>query len=139
MQRFNLHAAGACLCFSAAMLTVSFSAMSQTTPAVSGTNASSSAVDNTKIDQRDQNSQTTTPTSQPNDKADIKLVAAVRHAVVKDKTLSMLAHNIKIVAAQGAVTLRGPVKSGDEKARVESIVKSVAGVNSVDNELDVKQ
>ena len=50
----------------------------------------------------------------------------------------MSAHNIKIVAAHGAVTLRGPVKSADEKARVESIVKSVAGVDSLDNELDIK-
>ncbi|GAB2564330.1 hypothetical protein GCM10027066_04510 [Dyella jejuensis] len=95
-------------------------------------------MDNTQVNQRDRSGQTTTPTSQPNDKADIKLAAAVRRAIVKNKSLSMSAHNVKIVASQGTVTLRGPVKNGDEKSQVESIVKGVAGVTSVDNELDVK-
>lgn len=124
--------------WSASVLYVPASAMAQTAPPASATTAPSSTPDSTKINERDRSSQATTPTSQPNDKADIKLAAAVRRAVVKDDTLSMSAHNIKIVAAHGAVTLRGPVKSADEKARVESIVKSVAGVNSLDNELDIK-
>jgi hyperosmotically inducible protein len=137
MQRPQYRAAWLML-WSASVLYVPASAMAQTAPPASATTAPSSTPDNTKINERDRSSQATTPTSQPNDKADIKLAAAVRRAVVKDDTLSMSAHNIKIVAAHGAVTLRGPVKSADEKARVESIVKSVAGVNSLDNELDIK-
>jgi osmotically-inducible protein OsmY len=137
MQRSKPHAAWAALLL-ALIASLSLSAGAQTTPTASGTAASSAAVDNTKINDRDRNSQTATPASQPNDKADIKLAAAVRRALMKDKTLSTSAHNVKLVASQGTVTLRGPVKNEDEKSRVESVVKSVAGVNSVDNELDVK-
>ena len=62
----------------------------------------------------------------------------MRRAIVKDTSLSTSAHNVKLVAAQGSVTLRGPVKNADEKAKVEADVKAVSGVSSVDNELDAK-
>jgi len=62
----------------------------------------------------------------------------VRRAIVKDTSLSTSAHNVKLVAAQGSVTLRGPVKNADEKAKVEADVKAVSGVSSVDNQLDAK-
>lgn len=100
--------------------------------------ATSAPADNSGMNARDRSSQTTTPFDQPNDKADIKLAAAVRRAIVKDKSLSMSAHNVKLVAAGGVVTLRGPVDSAAEKARVEAVVQGVAGVSRVDNQLDVK-
>ncbi len=90
------------------------------------------------MNQRDRSSSTVTPVDQPNDKADIKLAAAVRRAIVKDKSLSMTAHNVKLVAAGGVVTLRGPVQSADEKARLESLVRGVSGVSRVDDQLDIK-
>ena len=96
-----------------------------------------SAVDNTRINKRDMDDKTATPTDQPNNSADVKFAADVRSAIYKDKTLSMEAHNVKLVAAGGVVTLRGPVASAQEKAKVESIVHSVAGVTRVDNQLDV--
>jgi osmotically-inducible protein OsmY len=68
----------------------------------------------------------------------VKLAAAVRRAIVKDKSLSTSAHNVKLVAASGVVTLRGPVNTANEKARIESIARGVSGVTRVDNELDVK-
>lgn len=95
--------------------------------------------DNTRVNQRDRNHETLTPTDQPNDKADIQFAANVRSAIVKDDSLSTKAHNVKIVARAGVVVLRGPVASADEKARVEKIVSSVAGVTHVDNQLDVAQ
>jgi hyperosmotically inducible protein len=137
MHRSKPHTIWVCCCITAMAVSASLNAQPQTTPA-SSTSTSSSPVDNTQMNRRDRDNQTVTPAHQPNDKADIKLAAAVRRAIVKDKSLSTTAHNIKIVASQGAVTLRGPVKSEEEKARVETTVKSVAGVNSVDNELDVK-
>lgn len=137
MHRSKLHTIGVCFCITALTVSASLNAQPQTTPA-SSTSTSSSPVDNTQVNRRDRDNQTATPTHQPNDKADIKLAAAVRRAIVKDKSLSTMAHNIKVVASQGVVTLRGPVKTEDEKARVEAAVKAVAGVNSVDNELDVK-
>ena len=97
-----------------------------------------SKVDNTKINERDRNGGQTTPFDQPNDAEDIKVAAAVRKAVVGDSSLSTSAHNVKFVAADGTVTLRGPVKDDAEKARVESIVKGVPGVSNVQNQLDTK-
>jgi hypothetical protein len=106
--------------------------------AAPATAATTSHVDNTSVNQRDRSDQTLTPGDQPNDKADIKLAAAVRRAIVKDKSLSMAAHNVKLIAANGVVTLRGPAANADEKARLEADVRGVAGVSSVDNQLDVK-
>jgi hyperosmotically inducible periplasmic protein len=97
-----------------------------------------SKVDNTRINERDRQGGQTTPFDQPNDAEDIKVAAAVRKAIVGDSSLSTSAHNVKFVAADGTVTLRGPVKDDAEKARVESIVKGVPGVSNVQNQLDTK-
>ena len=121
--------------FGAAML-FSFNVYAQ--QSASSSSSAMAPADNSGVNQRDRMSQTKTPTDQPNDKADLKVAAAARRAIVKDKSLSMGAHNVKLIAAQGLVTLRGPVKNADEKAKVEADVKNVAGVNSVDNQLDVK-
>ena len=93
--------------------------------------------DNTATNIRDR-TDTVKPTDQSNSKADINVAANVRSAIVADHSLSMKAHNIKLVANNGAVTLRGPVDSDAEKTKVEQIAKGVAGVTSVDNDLDVK-
>lgn len=119
-------------------------ALAMTTDVYAQQHAASSAAamsvpaDNSGVNERDRSSQATTPFDQPNDEADIKLAAAVRRAIVKDKSLSMSAHNVKLVAAGGVVTLRGPVDSDAEKASVEAAVQGVAGVSRVDNQLDVK-
>jgi osmotically-inducible protein OsmY len=97
-----------------------------------------SKVDNTKINQRDQHSDHATPFDQPNDAEDIKVAAAVRKAIVGDSELSTTAHNVKFIASDGTVILRGPVKNAAEKARVESIVKGVTGVATVENQLDTQ-
>jgi osmotically-inducible protein OsmY len=93
--------------------------------------------DNTKMNRRDKEP-SQTPQTQSNAKADRELLAAVRRTIVKDKSLSMTAHNIKILAEGGVVTLRGPVQSDEEKRKVEDLAKSVAGVTSVDNKVDIK-
>lgn len=96
------------------------------------------ASDNSGVNKRDSSPGILTPADQPNDKADVRLAAAVRRAIVRDSTLSLSAHNVKLIAAHGAVTLRGPVDSADEKQKVEADAKSVSGVHRVDNQLDVK-
>ena len=58
--------------------------------------------------------------------------------MVKDESLSTTAHNVKILVKNGVVTLRGPVKSAEEKTKVEELIKPLAGVNSIDNKLDIK-
>ena len=87
---------------------------------------------------RDKSGATQTPQKQTNSAGDRKLLAAVRRAVVRDKNLSTSAHNVKIIAKDGVVTLRGPVRNQGEKSKIEKLAQQVAGVTSVDNQLDVK-
>ena len=94
--------------------------------------------DNTEMNTRDKTGATQTPQKQTNRKQDRKILAAVRRAIIADKTLSMSAHNVKIVTQDSVVTLRGPVKNEIEKSKIEVIVKQVAGVTSVVNQLDIK-
>lgn len=94
--------------------------------------------DNTDINERDKSGATKTPQDQSNQEQDRKLLASVRRAIVGDKSLSTNAHNAKVVVEGGVVTLRGPVKSLEEKAQVESVTKQVDGVKKIDNLLDVK-
>lgn len=94
--------------------------------------------DNTDINQRDKGGRTKTPDKQTNRTQDRKLLAAIRRAVVQDKSLSSKAHNVKILVLGGNVTLRGPVANEDEKSKVEMLVQGVKGVTKVDNRLDVK-
>ena len=70
--------------------------------------------------------------------ADRAVTQKIRKALVADKSLSTYAHNVKIITANGAVTLKGPVKSEDEKQQVASIAAQVAGAGKVDNQLTVK-
>jgi len=75
---------------------------------------------------------------QSNAKTDVELTREIRRAVVKDHSLSMLAHNVKIVTANGSVTLRGPVKTEEEKTTIASKAQQIAGADKVDNQLEVK-
>lgn len=95
-------------------------------------------VDNTNINERDKDGANRTPQDQSNNPQDREQLAAVRRAIVNNKSLSTMAHNVKILVEGGTVTLRGPVKSEEEKAKVESLVKQVKGITKTDNQLDVK-
>jgi hyperosmotically inducible periplasmic protein len=99
----------------------------------------STAADNTRVNVRDKEHDTLTPMDQPNNAEDIKVAAAVRRSLTKDDSLSTMAHNIKLVAAGGVVTLRGPVASEAEKSKVEQLAAASPGVSSVQNHLDIKQ
>jgi hypothetical protein len=116
----------------------SFVASAQQSPASVGAPVSSPAADNSKMNMRDRADTSVTPMDQSNDPADIKLLAAVRRVIVDDKSLSTKAHNVKVMAANGVVTLRGPVDNAKEKAKVAALVTGVNGVTSVDNQLDTK-
>ena len=73
-----------------------------------------------------------------NKKSDVKLAAQIRREIVHDKSLSTYAHNVKIVAQDGKVTLRGPVKDDAEKTAIEQKATAIAGAGNVTNELTVK-
>src|SRR6516164_4609376 len=68
-------------------------------------------------------------------KEDRELTQQVRKAIVDDKSLSTYAHNVKVISQNGTVTLRGPVRSEDEKATVEAKAAEIAGASNVKDEL----
>ena len=96
------------------------------------------APDNSGVNVRDRNSAAMTAGEQSNAKSDVELTRQIRRAVMKDNSLSMTAHNVKIITANGAVTLRGPVKSEQEKTVIGQKAEAIAGADKVDNELEVK-
>lgn len=96
------------------------------------------APDNSAVNVRDRAPGAMTADQQSNAKSDVELTRRIRRAVVKDHSLSMLAHNVKIVSANGSVTLRGPVKTEEEKAAVASKAQAIAGAGNVNNQLEVK-
>lgn len=88
---------------------------------------------------KDHNS-TPTADQQPENKSDREITRDIRRSIVSDKSLSTYAHNVKIITQNGAVTLKGPVHSDEEKQTVASkAAEVVGGSDKVTNELTVKQ
>ena len=101
-----------------------------------GQNAPSS--DNTKMHQRDRNPSEPTADQQQNNRSDLEITRQVRKAIEADKSFSTYAHNVKVITQNGKVTLKGPVRSEDEKRAVEAKAVEVAGEGKVNSELTVK-
>ena len=95
--------------------------------------------DNTAMNERDRSGETQTSGDQSNNSADLKITQAIRQALMKDSELSMTAKNIKIITNNGQVTLRGPVKNAQEKAKIDRLARSAAGGAKIDDQLDVKK
>jgi len=106
-----------------------------------GTNAEQRArdVDNSAVNQRDRNEEALTPGDQGNSPQDRELTRRIRRSVTQNDQLSTTAKNIKIITADGKVTLRGPVKTEAERNLVAAIAQQAAGSGSIDNQLEVKQ
>lgn len=75
---------------------------------------------------------------QSNQSGDLELTAKLRRAITEDDSLSMNAHNIKIITERGKVMLRGPVDSDAEKRKIEALARKVAAGRQVASELEVK-
>jgi osmotically-inducible protein OsmY len=99
--------------------------------------AQQNAPDNTKANQGDANKRATTADQQKMNAADRNITKEIRSSIMKDKSLSTYAHNIKIITQDGKVTLKGPVRSEDEKAAIESKAIAIAGANNVTDQLEV--
>lgn len=95
-------------------------------------------VDNTRRNVRDRDGTTLLPGDQGNNEVDRTMTQQIRKALVKDRELSMVAKNVKIITVNGTVTLRGVVKTEQEKNDVAAKAKQVAGVTEVNNQLEVK-
>jgi hyperosmotically inducible protein len=94
--------------------------------------------DNTAINERDRSGENQTSVDQSNNSADLKITQAIRQALMKDSKLSMTAKNIKVITNNGRVTLRGPVKTAQEKTKIDQLARSAAGGAKIDDQLDVK-
>jgi hyperosmotically inducible periplasmic protein len=93
--------------------------------------------DNTKVNTRDRAPGAVTADQQKNNAADREITRKIRQSLTKDKTLSRYAHNVKVIAQDGQVTLKGPVRSDDEKRTVEAKATEVAGAGHVTNDMSV--
>jgi sporulation protein YlmC with PRC-barrel domain len=94
--------------------------------------------DNTARNVRDRNDGTLTPLDQGHSQADRDTTAQIRKEILAEKDLSVNAKNVKIITVGGRVTLRGPVKTAEEKRLIGEIAERIARSENVDNQLEVK-
>jgi hyperosmotically inducible protein len=92
------------------------------------------APDNTK-----KNKDQTSPTAdqQKMNPSDRAITQKIRKAIHEDQSLSTYAHNVKIITQDGKVTLRGPVRSEEEKTNLQAKAVAVAGEQNVTNQLEI--
>ena len=98
----------------------------------------SPAADNSKVNQRDQSKSEPTADQQKDNRTDQDITRQIRQSIMADKSLSTYAHNVKIITQNGQVTLKGPVRSEDEKQAIASKATAVAGENKVTDDLSIK-
>lgn len=99
--------------------------------------AAQTPADNTKVNTRDRAAGAVTADQQKENAADRELSQKIRRSLTADKGLSTYAHNVKVVSQGGSVTLKGPVRTEQEKQSVEAKAVAVAGAGHVINELTV--
>ena len=95
------------------------------------------APDNTKANQGDASKNAETADQQKKNPADRETTKKIRSALVDDKSLSTYAHNIKIITTDGMVTLKGRVRSEEEKSAIEAKARQIAGDSNVTSNLTV--
>jgi hyperosmotically inducible protein len=100
-------------------------------------NSQTPASDNSKTNQRDRDQSSPTADQQKMNPADRDITKKIRSAIHNDKSLSTYAHNIKIITQDGKVTLKGPVRSDEEKASIEAKAAAIAGEGNVTDQLEV--
>jgi hyperosmotically inducible periplasmic protein len=93
--------------------------------------------DNTKVNRRDRAKDAVTADQQKENAADRDLTRRIRQSLMRDKGLSSYAHNVKVIAQDGQVTLKGPVRSDEERRSVEAKATEVAGAGHVTNQMSV--
>jgi len=96
------------------------------------------APDNTKVNDRDRSKAESTADQQKENRSDREIARDIRRSIVQDKSLSTYAHNIKVISQNGIVTLKGPVRSEEEKSAIEGKAAEIAGKDKVTSQLEVK-
>jgi len=96
------------------------------------------APDNTKVNERDRSKTQPTADQAKNTLNDRAIMQTIRKADMDEKSLSTYAHNVKIISQDGKGTLKGPVRSAEEKETIAQKAVEVAGAGNVTNDLTVK-
>lgn len=124
----------------AAIIAAAAAGCSKTEPTSTTQTTSSTLVtpDHTQLNGRER-AGAITPLQQGEDMADIRTTQAIRKAIMAEDRLSMDAKNVKIVTTSGTVTLRGTVKDKMEKDLIDGNARAAAGVNQVDDQLEVQE
>lgn len=93
------------------------------------------AADNTKVN-KDANQPTAD--QQKESRSDLDITQQIRKAIIAEKSLSTYAHNVKIITQNGMVTLKGPVRTEEEKTTVQAKAAEVAGAQNVTSQIAVQ-
>ena len=119
------------------LVAASLAGLVVTTTLAHGQTTAQKPPDNTQVNTHDRAATAKTADSQSNSKADLDLTQQIRRAIVADKTLSTYAHNIKVITRDGHVSLKGPVRTAEEKSAVEAKATDIAGAGKVTNQISV--
>lgn len=95
------------------------------------------APDNTAVNARDRAEGAVTADQQKENATDRDLAQKIRQALMDDASLSTYAQNVKVVSQGGQVTLKGPVRSEEEKQSIEAKANAIAGSARVINEITI--
>ena len=95
------------------------------------------AADNSGRNERDRNDATKTAGDQAENEADRTISQNIRQAISADDSISTNGKNAKVITVDGTVTLRGPVKNENEKTNIGAKAGQIAGVKSVENQLEI--
>ena len=106
-------------------------------PKRSTSTALSQQSDNTKMNKGDASSDASTADQQKMNAGDRAITQKIRAGIMKDKSLSTYAHNVKIITQDGKVTLKGPVRTADEKASIEEKAAAIAGTDNVTSQIEI--
>lgn len=105
-----------------------------------GNTPANTDADNSRVNTRDRSSAALTPMDQGGSESDRKITQQIRQALMKNKSLSFTAKNVKIITINGKVTLRGPVISEAERSAVEADARRAAGsLAQVDSQLEISK
>ncbi len=95
------------------------------------------SADNSGINERDRKSTELTADQQGSGKSDVEITRLIRKNIMGHRELSTYAHNVKIIASNGFVTLKGPVRSQQEMTTIAGIAEKACGTEKVKNEMQI--
>jgi hyperosmotically inducible periplasmic protein len=107
------------------------------TPKVGYSASPQDKADNSKMNKGDASKDATTADQQKMNPTDRAITQKIRSEIMKDKSLSTYAHNVKIITQDGKVTLKGPVRTTDEKSSIEAKASAVAGDGNVTSQIEI--